>query len=140
MAFAVLLAACGASSGTNPEAGKGPALDAVNEGKSLQNPVAVTAESLASGKKFYDRLCANCHGDKADGNSEFAGTLAEGEVKPPDLTDDKWDHGDSDGEIFVSIRDGVGSDRAMKGLNGRPGVGPHEMWNMVNYVRSLRKN
>ena len=59
-------------------------------------------------------------------------------VRPPDLTDQKWDHGSTDGDIFVGIRDGVGGPAAMKGLNGRPGVGPTEMWHIVNYVRSLR--
>jgi cytochrome c len=112
---------------------------AAKEGLNLKNPVVVTTESIASGKKFYDKLCADCHGANADGVSEVAAAMAEGEVRPPDLTDDKWDHGASDGEIFVNIRDGVGGPGAMKGLNGRPGVGPHEMWNMVNYIRSLKK-
>lgn len=139
VALTAFVAACAPASGTNSGTGDGPVLQAVNEGKSLQNPVAVTPESLASGKKFYDKLCADCHGERGDGNSAVAAALAEGEVRPPDLTDEKWDHGASDGEIFVSIRDGVGGSGAMKGLNGRPGVGPHEMWNMVNYVRSLRR-
>ena len=60
-----------------------------------------------------------------------------GKTKPSDLTDDNWDHGSADGEIFVAIRDGVGSNAAMKGLNGKPGIGPLEMWHLVNYVRSL---
>lgn len=63
--------------------------------------------------------------------------MPEGEVKPPNLIDDQWDHGSTDGDIFVFIRDGAVGSAAMKGLNGRPGVGPTEMWNLVNYVRSL---
>jgi cytochrome c len=108
------------------------------EGKSLQNPVASSPESLASGKKLYERLCADCHVVKGDGVSEIAAAMSGDAVRPPDLTDDKWDHGSTDGDIFVSIRDGVGGPAAMKGLNGRPGVGPTEMWHIVNYVRSLR--
>jgi len=110
---------------------------ASDEGKNLTNPVPTSEQSLASGKKLFDKLCAECHGAKADGVSEVAAAMAAGEVKPPDLTDDKWDHGSTDGDIFVDIRDGVGGAGAMKGLNGRPGVGPTEMWNLVNYIRSL---
>ena len=78
-----------------------------------------------------------CHGEKADGVSEVAAAMQPGEVKPPSLIDDDWDHGSTDNDIFVGIRDGVGGVGAMKGLNGRPGVGPNDMWNLVNYVRSL---
>jgi mono/diheme cytochrome c family protein len=104
--------------------------------KTIKNPVEATPESLASGKRLYDRLCAECHGPTGHGDGETAKKLAAaGEPKSPDLTDEKWDHGSTDGEIFVDIRDGLGS--TMKGLNGRPGIGPEEIWNLVNYVRSL---
>ena len=128
--FLILATACTPSkTGTTPP----PA-----EGKSVQNPLSPSPESLASGKKLYDRLCADCHGSKGDGVSEIAAATASEAVRPPDLTDQKWDHGSTDGDIFVGIRDGVGGPAAMKGLNGRPGVGPTEMWHIVNYVRSLR--
>jgi len=139
LTVAALVAACSASESSNSPQASAPAMSAAKEGLSLKNPVMATPESIASGKKFYDKLCADCHGDKADGVSEVAATMAQDEVRPPDLTDDKWDHGATDGEMFVNIRDGVGGPGAMKGLNGRPGVGPTEMWNTVNYVRSLKK-
>jgi mono/diheme cytochrome c family protein len=103
------------------------------------NPVATTPESIASGKKLFDKLCVECHGEKGDGHSAIAAAMKEGEVKPSNLTDDLWDHGSADGDLFVDIRDGVGGAGAMKGLNGRPGVGPTEMWNLVNYVRTLHR-
>ena len=135
--FAISLTACThAESGSAPAE---PAMRATNDGASLQNPVKPTPESLASGKKLYERLCAECHGEKGDGVSEIAAAMASDEVRPPNLIDDIWDHGSSDGELFVSIRDGVGGPGAMKGLNGRPGIGPTEMWQMVNYVKSLKK-
>ena len=120
---------------TGAESGTGPP----NEEKVLENPVPATPESVAAGKRYFDKLCAECHGEKGDGVSPIAATMAADEVRPPDLTDDKWDHGATDGALFVSIRDGVGGPGAMKGLNGRPGIGPTEMWQMVNYIRSLRK-
>ena len=108
--------------------------------KAMQNPVAPTEKLVVAGKKMYDKYCVDCHGATGNGVSEKAQKLAEaGEAKPSDLTDDKWDHGSTDGEIFVNIRDGVGVNGAMKGLNGRPGVSDEDMWNMVNYIRTLRK-
>ena len=122
-----LLTACsagGSSASVNP--------------KTIKNPVAATPESLAVGKRLYDRLCAECHGATGLGDGEKAKKLAAaGEPKAPDLTDDKWDHGSTDGEIFVDIRDGLGS--TMSGLKGKPGIGPEEIWHLVNYVRSLRR-
>jgi cytochrome c len=137
-ALAVALNACSsAQSGasTSPESG----LHNSNDNASLENPVKPTPESLASGKKLYERLCADCHGVNGDGVSEIAAAMAADEVRPPNLIDNSWDHGSTDGEIFVAIRDGVGGPGAMKGLNGRPGIGPTEIWQMVNYVRSLKK-
>ena len=62
-----------------------------------------------------------------------------GKIPPSDLTDDTWELGSSDGEIFMIIRDGSGANLAMKGLNGKPGIVDEDMWNIVNYVRSLHK-
>jgi mono/diheme cytochrome c family protein len=124
--FLSLIAACSPSSPINA--------------KAMQNPVPPTEKSVAAGKKMYDKYCAECHGVTGNGVSEKAQKLAEaGEAKPSDLTDDKWDHGSTDGEIFVNIRDGVGVNGAMKGLNGKPGVSDEDMWNMVNYIRALHK-
>ena len=129
MLAALLLAGACKSGGTSPI-----------EAKSLKNPVPSTPKSIASGKNVYDKYCANCHGATGNGVSEKAETLAQaGAAKPSDLTDDKWDHGSTDGEIFVNIRDGVGVNGAMKGLDGRPGISDEDMWNVVNYVRTLAK-
>jgi cytochrome c len=123
----------GCSSSEKPSAAR-----ASVEGKNMMNPVRATPESIASGKKLYEKLCMDCHGEKGDGVSAVAAAMPEGEVKPPNLVDDQWDHGATDGDLFVFIRDGSVGSAAMKGLNGRPGVGATEMWNLVNYVRSLK--
>src|SRR4051812_10001329 len=78
----------------------------------IKNPVPSSPESIAAGKKVYDVNCAGCHGPKAEG-AEKAGIVLsviedQGGKQPPDLSDDKWDHGSSDGEIFTTITKGVG--------------------------------
>jgi cytochrome c len=138
----VLLAAIGITSGcssgqsANSSGSTGVAADL----KLLKNPVALSPKSIESGKRLYVRLCAECHGTSGDGISEMASILQKsGKIPPGDLTDDKWNHGSTDGEIFAVIRDGSGSNLAMKGLNGRPGIVDEDMWNLVNYIRSLHK-
>src|SRR6187549_1923605 len=77
----------------------------------LRNPVAATPQSLAAGKRAFDTNCSACHGNKAQG-AEKAGVVISiisemGGKQAPDLTDDKWDHGSTDGEIFTVTKKGV---------------------------------
>ena len=107
----------------------------------LRNPVASTPESLAAGKRAYDVNCAACHGNRAQG-SEKAGVvisiiLEQGGKQPPDLTDDKWDHGASDGEIYTVIKKGV-PPTMMAGWEGR--ISDAEIWSIINYIRALAAN
>ena len=95
----------------------------------VKNPVAATAASLAAGKRSYTRLCLRCHGPEGPGD----GTGATGPVPPGDLSDDKWDYGGSDGEIFAVIHDGVSAD--MEGYAQR--MSDVEIWNVVNYLRTF---
>jgi len=104
------------------------------EMKKVKNPVAPTSASIAAGKVVFDKYCRFCHGDDAKGE----GALAPKNTHPPNLVDDKWDHGSSDGEIFAVIRDGVGPKFDMKGFKGR--LMDQDMWNVVNYLRSLNPN
>ena len=101
------------------------------EGKAMKNPVASSAESIAAGQAAYAKNCRFCHGAEAKGD----GTMAPKDTHPSDLTDAKWDRGATDGEIFLVIRDGAGPDMKMKGYKGR--IADNEIWNIVNYVRSL---
>jgi hypothetical protein len=49
------------------------------------------------------------------------------------LTDEVWDHGSGDGEIFVVLRDGTSVD--MEGYGER--VSETDLWHLVNYLKSL---
>jgi len=131
-----LMSGCSNSQSTSSPAAKSSSVDA----KTLKNTVSPTPKSIEAGKRLYDRMCADCHGSKGDGVSETATLLVKsGKIPPSDLTDDVWDLGSTDGEIFTVIRDGSGPNLAMKGLNGRPGIVDEDIWNLVNYIHSLHK-
>jgi mono/diheme cytochrome c family protein len=99
------------------------------EAQKIKNPVPSDAASVEEGKKLYQRYCASCHGPggKGDGSLALAGGT------PSDLTDEVWDHGSSDGEIFVVTRDGVTAD--MLGYKDR--LTEKQIWHIVNFLRSI---
>jgi mono/diheme cytochrome c family protein len=99
------------------------------EAQKLKNPIPGDAASIEEGRKVYQRNCASCHGASAKGDGSMA--LAGG--TPSNLIDETWDHGSSDGEIFVVIRDGTSSD--MEPYKDR--LTDKQMWQLVHYIRSL---
>jgi mono/diheme cytochrome c family protein len=105
----------------NPEAAK------------LQNPVPASAQSIAEGKASYLRFCANCHG--ADGKGSPGNDLT---PPAPDVTAKDLKHGASDGEIFDTIKNGVGPEFNMAAW-GAQGFKDQDIWNVVNYIRTLKK-
>lgn len=104
------------------------AVDA-QEPRKLKNPEPANAENIEAGKKLYQRHCASCHGPggKGDGSMALAGGT------PSDLTDETWDHGSTDGEIFVAIRDGVSADM----LAYKDKLAEKQIWQLVVYIRSI---
>jgi mono/diheme cytochrome c family protein len=97
----------------------------------VKNPVASTPASIATGQASFKRYCRFCHGEDAKGD----GPQAPKDTHPPNLTDDKWDHGSTDADIFAVIKDGIGPKFDMKGYNSK--MTPQEMWSVVNYLRSI---
>jgi mono/diheme cytochrome c family protein len=93
------------------------------------NPVKATPESIAEGKKIYGYDCAQCHGPAGDGKTEAAKNL-----KTPDLADPAFLKRRTDGELFYIIKNGRGN---MPPEGNR--VIPDQLWNLVNYVRSLAR-
>lgn len=100
-------------------------------GKALKNPVAASEASIAAGQKTFQKMCAFCHGKDGAGN----GPLAPKGTTPSNLIDDKWDRGETDGEIFLVLRDGAGPKFEMKGFKGK--LPDPVLWNLVNYVKSI---
>jgi mono/diheme cytochrome c family protein len=99
------------------------------EAQKLKNPEPANDESIEAGKKLYARHCASCHGKggKGDGGMALSGGT------PSDLTDETWDYGSTDGEIFVAIRDGVSSDM----LAYKEKLSEKQIWQIVHFIRSI---
>jgi mono/diheme cytochrome c family protein len=99
------------------------------EAQKLKNPEPKNDETVEAGKKLYQRHCASCHGPngKGDGGMALSGGT------PSDLTDETWDYGSTDGEIFTVIRDGVSSDM----LAYKDKLNDKQIWQIVHYLRSI---
>ena len=98
----------------------------------IKNPVGATPQSIAAGQDTYRKSCAPCHGIKAEGGSGNDLIPAS-----PDLTDEMWDHGSTDGAIFDNIKNGVAPDFNMTPWKDQ--LKDDEIWNVVNYLRSIAK-
>lgn len=83
------------------------------------NPFSGDETAAKEGEELYNTNCAVCHGKKLEGGIG------------PNLTDDEWIYGGSDGEVYKSI--------AM----GRPGgmppweasLGSEGVWRLVSFIR-----
>ena len=97
------------------------------EAKALQNPVAYAPETVKAGRNTYLRLCQYCHG--ADGRAQ-----ANPDFESPSLRDpDQWRYGGTDGELFVSIRDGAGHEMPPFGKQ----LEDDKIWQIVQFIRSI---
>jgi mono/diheme cytochrome c family protein len=124
VALTTTVAARQAPAATNPAAA------------AIRNPVAPTPESIAAGRKTFTEFgCGTCHGSNGEGGLSPSITEDRGLPPPPDLIDDKWARGGSDGEIFTTIREGVGPDYIMGPFKDR--LAETEIWNIINFLRSV---
>lgn len=116
-----------------PAAETKPAVEAkpVADGTKLTNPVKATPNSIALGKKAYGLDCAMCHGKTGAGDGDLAGDM---KLQLRDYRNPESLKSMTDGEIFTIIAKGKGQ---MSGEEGR--MTPTQIWNVVNYVRTLAK-
>ena len=110
-----------------------PAAESKNasEADKLVNPVKPTTSSIESGKKTYSFDCAMCHGKEGAGDGDLA---VEMHLKLRDYRDPASLKDLTDGSIYSTIANGKGD---MIGEGGR--LKPEQVWDLVNYVRSLAK-
>ena len=101
--------------------------DQPQKARELKNPLPYSAAAAREGRKTYLRLCQYCHG--ADGRAQ-----ANPDFEAPSLRDpSEWLHGTSDGEIFISIRDGAGHEMPAFGTQ----LDDAAIWELVLFVRSI---
>ena len=106
------------------------------EARALTNPVPAAPDSVTAGAELYATHCATCHGPTGRGDGLLAAASAAYGARPSNLADEIWEHGDSDGEVFAAIRDGIGPDFAMDAFGGR--LSEPDIWHLVNFLKSLR--
>jgi mono/diheme cytochrome c family protein len=129
-ALPIALAAAGAQH-QHPPTHPGGGAHQHPQAAKLKNPVTADATSIAAGHALYEKQCAGCHGDTGTGDGSMGAELT---PKPSNLADADWKHGATDGEIYTVIRDGVKA-TGMKPYRAK--MTTHQLWDVVNYVRSI---
>lgn len=107
-----------------------------SKAKALKNPVAVTPASIKAGQAVYGQYCRQCHGLRGKGD----GALAPKNPKPADFSDDKWDHGSTDGELYTIVLNGAPPRPGQKESEMKPMKGtltPTQIWQVVNFIRTF---
>jgi len=94
---------------------------------SRQNPIVPDSMSIERGKQFFQTHCTGCHGPSGLGDGPVAAALT---PKPANLVTMGPHH--SDGDLAWKIAEGRNS---MPGWRGA--LKAEDVWDLVNYIRSL---
>jgi len=86
----------------------------------VNNPLAGNPAAVAAGKELYGQTCQSCHGAEGGGD------------RGPALTGN-LSHGDSDSDMFHSIRAGIPATQ-MPAFSALPA---NNVWQIIAYLRSL---
>lgn len=100
-----------------------PQDEAPPEGRSLSILYVDDQHALDEGKSLFRGLCSGCHGGAARGG------------KGPDLTDERWLHGDGTDKSFASIIERGVPGTTMKKLG--ESLKPEQIGKIIAYIRSL---
>jgi mono/diheme cytochrome c family protein len=121
VAAATLVLAAGSTAAWAQGEWKAPA-----DAKAMKNPV----KGVGNAKKNVETNCVTCHGAGGKGDGPAAAALPP--PKPADWTSAKV-QSETDGEIFWKITNGRGAMPPWKHLAEK------DRWELVNYIRSLKK-
>jgi len=88
------------------------------------NPFTGKESAIQEGGVLFRQNCAGCHGTRGRGG------------KGPDLTDDHWQHGSRDEDLFRVIRSGVRG-TTMKEMTVL--VSDEKLWKIIAFVRTLAR-
>jgi mono/diheme cytochrome c family protein len=97
----------------------------------ITNPVKADAASMSEGKAIYAKHCQSCHGKTGAGDGPKAAQL---KTQPEDLKAPVVQK-QSDGALFYKTAEGRDDMPSFK----KKLDGDEDIWNVVNYVRSLKK-
>jgi len=114
----------------NAQQKKGEPWEIPAEYKKMANPVTADAASVKAGQMAYTKNCASCHGKTGLGDGP-KGRMCK--TFPGDFSGEAF-QGYTDGEIFYQTKFGRGE---MPAYDKK--IPDTEIWNMVNYMRSLKK-
>jgi mono/diheme cytochrome c family protein len=96
-----------------------------------RNPVARTAESVARGRQLFQKQCAICHGEQGHGDGVAAAALNK---RPEDLSKIAGPPIFPDGIVVYRIANGKDTMPAFKAA-----LSEIELWDLLNFIRSLAK-
>lgn len=99
--------------------------------KTMKNPVASNASSIADGKALWNTHCKSCHGSKGLGDGSKAAQL---KTEPGDFSK-AITQSQTDGTLFYKTSEGRGDMPNFK----KKMPEADERWSLVNYMRSLKK-
>lgn len=95
----------------------------------VANPIPLSTQSVAAGRDVFQQNCTTCHGPNGAGDGPAAAQLKR---QPANLTEAHVGvHPDGDLNWWISN----GIDPAMPSFGDV--LSPDEIWNVINYVRSL---
>ena len=95
------------------------------------NPVKSDKESIAAGKALWNLHCASCHGKTGLGDGNKAAQL---KTQPQDMSKAAL-QSQSDGALFYKIAEGRDDMPSFK----KKIPEAEDIWNVVNFVRTLKK-
>jgi mono/diheme cytochrome c family protein len=98
--------------------------------KAMKNPVAKSDAGNKTGMDLYTKNCSSCHGKAGLGDGVKARALKD---FPGDFSKAPF-QGQTDGDLFFKTKMGRGE---MPKYEGK--LADNDIWNIVNYMRTLKK-
>jgi alcohol dehydrogenase (cytochrome c) len=89
------------------------------------NPLANNPTAALEGQRTFDGTCQTCHGAAGIGDAARGG---------PALNTTGLKHGDSDADLFRTIREGVSGTQ----MPPYKGLRDEQIWQLVSYIRTLQ--
>lgn len=105
--------------------------EAPKEADELVNPLNDFAKSAKNGKKIYTQMCTICHGTKGKGDGVAGISL---KPEPGNFTTDNVQN-QTDGAIYWKLTNGRAPMAAYKEI-----LTETQRWELVNYIRTFKKN